>query len=366
MRFNVQRETLLRPLQQIIGAVERRQTMPMLGNVLLRSNDSGLTMTATDLEVELVAGVEMDIATSGEITLPARKLLDICRALPDDANLSIDASEGKAVIRALRSRFVLATLPAADFPMLGDIRVERSVKLPQVELKRLIDCTAFAMAQQDVRYYLNGLLLHVRAGSLRTVATDGHRLATCEFKTDVESEDSVQVIVPRKGVHELQRLLGDTDRDVQLELSSNHIRVSVPQLCFTSKLIDGRFPDYDRVIPKDGNNTVFVDREAFRQALSRTAILSSEKYRGVRLSLNGATMRIQAHNPDHEEAEEEVEIDYDGEALEIGFNVNYLLDVLTVVESDSVEIRFKDPNSSALLKAPSSEQSLYVVMPMRL
>jgi DNA polymerase-3 subunit beta len=366
MRFSVSREALLKPLQQIFGAVERRQTMPMLSNVLLRSNDEGASLTATDLEVELVAKVTLDGTVPGEVTLPARKLLDICRNLPEGANLAFDVAEGKATIRAMRTRFVLATLPAADFPSLGDIRADRIVTLAQAEFKHTIDQTAFAMAQQDVRYYLNGLLLQLGDDVLRCVATDGHRLATAELTASSVSDGAHQVIVPRKGVQELQRLLTSSEHDVQLELSSNHIRVRGDDLCFTSKLIDGRFPDYERVLPKDSNKTLTVDRESLRQALTRAAILSSEKFKGVRLSMGGSVMRVQSHNPDQEEAEEEIEVDYAGESLEIGFNVTYLLDVLNVMEGDSAEIRFKDANSSALIKALNSDRAVYVVMPMRL
>jgi len=366
MKFSIQRETLLKPLQQVIGAVERRQVMPMLGNVLLRSNERGMTMVATDLEVELMAGVDVDIDAPGETTLPARKLLDICRNLPEAANLAVQVTGAKASISSMRSRFVLATLPAADFPVIEDIHAEHRVTLAQRDLKRLTDRTVFAMAQQDVRYYLNGLLLHIGDGSLRAVATDGHRLATSKAGVEIQGDATHQVIIPRKGVLELQRILADSDQTIQIELSSNHIRAQVDELRFTSKLIDGRFPDYDRVVPRDSDKTVFVNREAFRSALVRTAILSSEKYRGVRLGLNGQVLKIQSHNPDQEEAEEELEVEYDGEPLEIGFNVNYLLDVLAVIGSETVEIKLKDANSSALLKAPTSDNSLYVVMPMRL
>jgi DNA polymerase-3 subunit beta len=338
----------------------------MLSNVLLRSKGFGMTITATDLELELVARIETVVETAGEITLPARKLLDICRALPDDAEIQVNVSNGKAIIRALRSRFVLATLPANDFPVIEDIQGDRTITVTQANLKWLIDRTAFAMAQQDVRYYLNGLLLHVENGLLRTVATDGHRLAMCELSTEVQSEAIYQVIIPRKAVHELQRLLSESDHTIELELSTNHIRIDVENLRFTSKLIDGRFPDYERVLPKDCDKAVFIDREALRQALTRTAILSSEKYRGVRLSLDGPSMKLQSHNPDQEEAEEVVEIDYASEPLEIGFNVTYLLDVLNVIDSESIEIKFKDASSSAMLKIPNSDQALYVVMPMRL
>lgn len=366
MKFSIQREFLLKPLQQVIGAVERRQTMPMLGNLLLRSSKSGMSMTATDLEVELVATVQVEIDEGDEITLPARKFLDICRALPEAANITISSSENKVSIHAMRSRFVLATLPAADFPVLENIPADHNININEGQFKRLIDRTAFAMAQQDVRYYLNGLLLHVDQDVLRTVATDGHRLATCGVSAEIQCESPHQIIIPRKGIHELQRLLTDAERIIEIEMSANHLRINLPEICFTSKLIDGRFPDYDRVVPKDGDKTAFVDRDIFRQALIRTAILSSEKYRGVRLSLQAGTMKLQAHNPDQEEAEEEIEIDYDGHPVEIGFNVNYLLDVLNVLDSSSIEIKLKDPNSSALLRAPASDQALYVVMPMRL
>ncbi len=366
MKFSIQRELLLQPLQQIIGVVERRHTMPMLANVLLRCEDSNITMTATDLEVELKATVELEQDNDEAVTLPARKLLDICRALPDDSSIEVNVSQGKAGIRAIRSRFVLTTLPAEDFPILENIHTTSKVILTEAQLKHLLYHTAFAMAQQDVRYYLNGLLLHVDQGSLRAVTTDGHRLAMCEINKEIESQGAHQVIIPRKGIQELQRLLSDSDKELELKLGTNHIRVKFRKLCFTSKLIDGRFPDYERVVPKDTNKTVFVDRHTLRQALIRTAILSNEKYRGVRLNLQGSLMMLQAHNPDQEEAEEEIEVDYDGEPLEIGFNVNYLLDVLNALESDNVEIRLKDANSSALLRSPASDQALYVVMPMRL
>lgn len=366
MKFSIQREVLLKPLQQIIGAVERRQAMPMLGNVLLRSNERGITMVATDLEVELLAGVDVDIESPGETTLPARKLLDICKNLPESAKLTLQVAEGRATLSALRSRFVLATLPAADFPVIEDIRAEQRVTLAQQTLKRLVEKTSFAMAQQDVRYYLNGLLLHIGEGNLRAVATDGHRLATSIERIDIEDDVVNQVIIPRKGVQELQRLLTDGDGAIEIELSANHIRARIGELRFTSKLVDGRFPDYDRVLPKDGDKTLRVNSDALRQGLIRTAILSSEKYRGVRLILDGQALKIQSHNPDQEEAEEDIEVEYDGEPLEIGFNVNYLLDVLGAINSETIEIKLKDANSSALLRDAVSENSLYVVMPMRL
>jgi len=366
MRFSIQRENLLKPLQQVIGAVERRQTMPILANVLIKTDSNRLTVTGTDLEVELVAEAGELQASEGEVTVPARKLLDICRALPDEAQLEFQAEGDRVVITSGRARFTLSTLPAADFPALDEISSSKELELSERELRHLILRSSFAMANQDVRYYLNGLMLEISASGIRTVATDGHRLAMCELTVPVNTESSQQVIIPRKGVQELLRLLEDSDDKVRLQIGSNHIRATLPHLRFTSKLIDGRFPDYDRVIPKDGDQVMRVERESLRKALSRASILSNEKYRGIRLVLAEGLLRIQAHNPEQEEAEDEIEAQYTGKAMEIGFNVTYLLDVLNTVEGDSIDATFKDANSSVLIRDPGAEDALYVVMPMRL
>ena len=366
MKIEIQREALLKPLQQVIGAVERRQTLQALGNVLIRSEDTGLSLTATDLEIELVAYLQSGATEPGEITVPARKLMDICKALPEGAAMALATEGEKLNIRSARSRFSLATLPAAEFPTLEDVSSSKTFSIPQGQLKSLIDRTGFAMANQDVRYYLNGLMLEASKGLLRAVATDGHRLAMCECETAIDTASSQQVIVPRKGVLELSRLLGDSDDEAQVQISANHIRISMAELRFTSKLIDGRFPDYDRVVPKGGDKVLSLERNGFRQALNRASILSNEKYRGIRLTLSEGVLKIQAHNPEQEEAEEEVEVSYGGEGLDIGFNVNYLLDVLNTVSGETVEMTFKDSNSSALVKDPAATEALYVVMPMRL
>jgi DNA polymerase-3 subunit beta len=366
MRFSIQRENLLKPLQQVIGAVERRQTMPILANVLIKTDSNRLTVTGTDLEVELVAEAGELQASEGEVTVPARKLLDICRALPEEAQLDFQAEGDRVVITSGRARFTLSTLPAADFPALDEISSSKELELSERELRHLILRSSFAMANQDVRYYLNGLMLEISASGIRTVATDGHRLAMCELPVPVNTESSQQVIIPRKGVQELLRLLEDSDDKVRLQIGSNHIRATLPHLRFTSKLIDGRFPDYDRVIPKDGDQVMRVERESLRKALSRASILSNEKYRGIRLVLAEGLLRIQAHNPEQEEAEDEIEAQYTGKAMEIGFNVTYLLDVLNTVEGDSIDATFKDANSSVLIRDPGAEDALYVVMPMRL
>lgn len=366
MKFQIRREDLLVPLQNVIGAVEKKQTLPALANILIKADETQLSLTATDLEIELVTTANIVAEESGETTLPARKLLDICRALPEEASISIAVDSNKAVVKTGRSRFTLATLPASDFPSLEKINAVAEFLLPQATLKELIEKTAFAMALQDVRYYLNGLLLEVSAGFLRAIATDGHRLAYCEKQADCDIEEIKQVIVPRKGIQELMRLLTDSDDSVNVMLGSNHIRIQTAEIRFTSKLIDGRFPDYNRVIPTDGQNRIIADRDSLRQALVRTSILSNEKYRGIRLIANENMLELQAQNPDQEEADVEVAVDYSGNGLEIGFNVNYLLDVLNVTDSSKVEAALRDSNSSCLVTYPDLPECKYVIMPMRL
>ena len=364
MKFSAEREAILAPLQAVMGVVERRQTMPILANVLLSAKGQNLSITATDLEVELVASANFDIAQGGEITVPGRKLLDICRALPERSNVTLSLEGEKALVRSGRSRFTLSTLPASEFPTIEEINASQTLTVPQADLRRLIDKTHFSMAQQDVRYYLNGMLLETDAKAMRAVATDGHRLALCEFALD-QKGTAQQVIVPRKGVLEMQRVLGH-DGEVELSIGSNHIRIKVDGVRLTSKLIDGRFPEYSRVIPADPPKLIAAERDQLRAALQRAAILSNEKYRGIRLGIRPNTIVIQAHNPEQEEAEEELEAGYEGEELEIGFNVNYLLDALAAVETEQVELGLTDANSSCLLRSPGSTDAKYVVMPMRL
>ncbi len=366
MKFQIDKETLLIPLQQIIGAVEKRQTMPALSNVLIRTTENSLTLTATDLEIELVSQIDIIIDEPGEITVPARKLLDICKSLANDATIKFTVKDNKALIQSDRSRFTLATLPANDFPALDAINSIYEFEIQQNTLRDLIDKTAFAMAQQDVRYYLNGLMLEVSSNILRAVATDGHRLAYCEKETNADIADIKQVILPRKGVLELVRLLNDSDDTVKMILGSNHLQVEFDGLRLTSKLIDGRFPDYNRVMPVDGGNVVMANRDQLRQSLMRASILSNEKYRGIRLILEKNLIKLQAQNPDQEEADVEQEVDYSGDEIEIGFNVNYMLDVLNVTNSDTVKAELRDSNSSFLLTYPDQEDCKYVIMPMRL
>ena len=366
MKTIIKREEMLGPLQQVIGAVERRQTLPILGNVLLKSNAGTLTLTATDLEIEMVSRVDSSTSEDFQTTLPARKLLDICKALPDGSDIEFSIEENRAVLTSARSRFTLATLPATDFPGLDEIEEQQSFSIPQSKLKELFDNTAFAMAQQDVRYYLNGILVEISPDLIRLVATDGHRLALSNYPSEISVSSEKQIIIPRKGVLELSRLLDNSESPAKIVLSQNHIRVETARLVFTSKLIDGKFPDYKRVIPVDGNKILEVNRESLKNSLSRIAILSNEKYRGIRLTLASGNLSIQANNPDQEEAEEEISVVYDDSEMEIGFNVTYIIDVLNVLDSENVYIKLKDANSSCIISDSEDSESLYVVMPMRL
>ena len=366
MRFTLQREAFLKPLAQVVNVVERRQTLPVLANFLVQVHNGQLSLTGTDLEVEMVSRIAVEDAQDGETTIPARKLFEIIRALPDGSRITVSQAGDKITVQAGRSRFTLATLPANDFPSVDEVEATERVTIGEATLKELIERTAFAMAQQDVRYYLNGLLFDLRGDALRTVATDGHRLALCETELEKPSGSKRQIIVPRKGVTELQRLLESGDREIELEVGRSHVRVKRDDVTFTSKLIDGRFPDYEAVIPIGADREVQVDREALRASLQRAAILSNEKYRGIRVEVSPGNLKISAHNPEQEEAQEEIEAETEVSDLAIGFNVNYLLDALSALRDENVIIQLRDSNSSALVRESSNEKSRHVVMPLRL
>lgn len=367
MQFSIARDALLKPLQLVAGVVERRQTMPVLANVLLVLEDDHLSLTGTDLEVEIVGRVKVEqVAETGEITVPAKKFLDICKNLPEGSTIDFTLEDQKVNVFCGKSRFNLSTLPASEFPAVESGADDLVFNTQQKEIKRLIERTGFAMAQQDVRYYLNGMLWELRSGSLRAVATDGHRLAMCTRTVNVEYDDVKQAILPRKGVVELSRLLTDPDGSVQLVLGATHIRAHTADFTFTSKLVDGKFPDYERVLPRNGDKIVMGEREALRQAFTRTAILANEKYRGVRFVLTSGMLTVTANNPEQEEAEEQITVEYEGGDLEVGFNVSYLQDVSSVIDSAQMKMTLSDTNSSVLIEDPENTDSVYVVMPMRL
>ena len=371
MKFTIDRETLLAPLLTVRGVIEQRHTLPILSNILISARNGVLAFTATDSEVELQARVSVDVSVDGEITVPARKTIDICQALPAHARVDFEVDDAnRAHIRSGRSRFALTTLPASDYPSTEEIADESVFAITQSELKRLIDLTQFAMARQDVRYYLNGLLLEIAPRGLKAVATDGHRLAVARFEseTGVEEEASKAIIVPRKGVLELARLLTSEDAELSVRAGSNALQLTVGNVRFTSKLIDGRFPDYTRVIP-DGDacdKRLAIERESLRQCLIRASVLSSDKHRTVRLTLDAGTLTVAANNPEQETALDEIEIEYDGGSLEIGFNVSYLIDALGTLPSETADIFLTDSSSSCLIQPHDQSSCQFVVMPMRL
>jgi DNA polymerase-3 subunit beta len=373
--IKTQRDRLLAPLQSVSGIVEKRHTLPILSNVLLEKKGDRLTFLATDIEIQITTSTTDAIGDGdGAITVGARKLQDILRSLPESAEVSLILEEKRLQVRAGKSRFSLQTLPAEDFPRMalsdGDLK---KFTVTQKQFRQLLAQTQFSMAAQDVRYYLNGLLLLVDGSELRTVATDGHRLAYASMPLEnapealrAEGAARQELILPRKTVLELNRLLTDSDEPLSIEMTANQIRFQFGHINLVSKLIDGKFPDYERVIPATLKNIVPLNRAALLQSMVRAAILTNEKFRGVRLILSPGSLKIIAANAEQEEAIEEIEVDYNGDALDVGFNVGYLLDVLNNTSVESVEWGFNDANSSALLTIPGNDRFKYVVMPMRI
>ena len=367
MKFSINRELLLKPLLLVSGAVERKSTLPILGNILFHVSDQSLTLTATDLELEMVAYAVVDNqGDEGKLTIPARKLLDICKSLPENSMIKFTAQDDTVKLSSGRSRYSLSTLPATDFPNIEEWKGDVEFKLLKSELLRLIESTHFSMANQDVRYYLNGMSIESEGSEIRSVATDGHRLAICKISNVSLTLPARQVIVPRKGILEIIRLLSPVDEEVDVFLGSNHIRIIDSEFSFTSKLVDGRFPDYRRVLPRNGDKIFITDKEQLRQVLSRASILSNEKFKGVRLNFSNALLKITANNPEQEQAEEELEINFPYENLEVGFNVSYVLDVLSAIKDEQVKFTLADANSSVVIEGANSGEALYVVMPMRL
>lgn len=365
MQITISRDEFIKPVSLVAGVVERRQTLPILSFIKMRQAAGRLTLTGTDLEIEMSAEVAVGVGEA-EFTVPARKLFDICRALPDGSSITLTKQGEKVVLKAGKSRFTLQTLAPKDFPSIDAAAWELVLTVPQQALKALFERTQFCMAQQDVRYYLNGLCLELGADGTRAIATDGHRMAMSQMESSV-SAGARQIIVPRKGIHEMARLLGSGDEAVEILIAPNHLRLQTKDgVVFTTKLIDGRFPDYTKVVPPSQSKIVELDRVAFREALGRVAILSNEKYRGVRLNLSDGKLSASAHNPEQEEAVEEIDAEYRGENLEIGFNVNYLIEAVNAVASTTVQLGLNDGSSSCVLWAPNDTNTRYIIMPMRL
>ncbi|WP_020558187.1 DNA polymerase III subunit beta [Thiofilum flexile] len=367
MKFTHSRETLLEALQATLSAIEKKQTAPILENVLIQVRDGAIHWRGTNLELEVAISTPIIDATLGEVTLPARKLFDICKSLPPESMIEFNIEDNRAKISCGRSRFELIALPASEFPDLEDIQINHEFMIPENIFKQLFDSVSFAMANQDVRYYLNGLLLELIPTHVRSVATDGHRLSLYTYQMPTHVSDKIQIIVPRKSILELTKLLrSDNQTNIKIQLSNNHLRVQLDHLRFTTKLVDGRYPDYQAAVPPQGKIRVEIDRKELKEVLARVAILSNEKFRGVRLELDNNKLRVQSNNPEQESAQDEIDVLYQGEEFSIGFNVNYLLDAVNHLDSDSMYMNFNSPESSALITDPHNDNIRNVVMPIRL
>ncbi len=360
------RDALLKPLQAVSGIVERRHTLPILSNVLLECKKGKVRFVATDLEIQIATEAECGVkGNDAAVTTSARKLQEILRVLPEKTNVVLEQKENRMLVKAGKSHYSLQTLPAEDFPRQTQVSAQHKEKIPQKQLKRLFSLVQYAMAQQDVRYYLNGLLLVIEGDQIKVIATDGHRLGYASIKQKQKTTPQ-EVILPRKAVIEICRLLDDVDEEVIINVSPNQVIFSFSNIELTTKVIDGKFPDYTRVIPSSHQKQIRISREILQQALQRIAILANEKFRGVRWVLTEGNLRIVCTNNEQEEAQEELDVDYKGEPLDIGFNISYLLDVLNNLNCDQVECAFGDANSSALITIPGSGEFKYVVMPMRI
>lgn len=368
MNINIQKETLEKPLAQVIGVVEKRQTLPILGNVFMELNQGTLTLVGSDLETEITTRVDNVSGQDGKTTVSAKKLFDICRSLKNEALLTlVTESDNKMVVSAGKSRFTLQTLSADDYPRLEETHWKHEFSIQQKQLNRLLTKTSFSMAQQDVRYFLNGLLLEIHNDHILSVATDGHRLAKTQVNVNDTGVEFVQSIVPRKAVLEIGKFLDAGSEDlVDVKLNTSHISIKSGNFMFISKLIDGRFPDYEKVIPANLDKHIIIGRENLIEILGRAAILSNEKFRGVSLKVENNLLQVRSHNPDQEHAKDEMEVSYSENPIEIGFNVSYLLEALRACDSESIDLGLLDPNTSCTFHAEGSSDTLYLIMPMRL
>ena len=372
MQFVITKEALLTPLQLVSGVVDNRQDMPILANVLLTIDGDKLSLVGTDIETEITSRSALNESYDlFEVTVPAKKLLDICRASNDKSDIRFTHKDNRFVIQSGKSRFSISTLPAVNFPQLEEGPAQVEFSLLQGGLKRIIENVSFSVAQEDIRYYLNGVLLEIKDNKIVAVATDGHRLSMSALPSEAEAPSlpeglSYQVIIPRKGVMELMRLLNSPEETVGVAIGEKQLKLHTNTVTFLTKLVDSRYPDYTAVIPKQCDNIVSIDRERFRQAITRSIILFSEKVRGIRLQFSNGLLRLKTTNQDQEEASDEIEIDYDGQDFDLSYNASYLLDVLSAIKSKSVEFCFNNAQSSALIREAADANSLYVVMPMKL
>ncbi len=366
MKFIIDREQLLEPLQQIVNVIEKRQTMPILANVLLKIESGKLVLTGTDLEIQIIAAVQIEIIEEGSITVPARKLFDIFRNLPEQAKIRVELVEDKIKIHSGRSRFSLSTLAADDYPEFSEGTMDCQFFINSGQFKKSLDKTIFCMANQDVRYYLNGLMLNISNNILKLVASDGHRLSIYEDEINQATGVESKIILPRKGVIELSRLLDDSDTEISASFSSNNIKILYKNLIFSAKLIDAKYPEFGKVFMQEFNNQIRIQKQVLKDALTRVSILANEKFKGVNLNINSDSLKLTTHNPEHEEAEEELVIDYDGEPISISFNAQYLLEAVSNLDSEMAVITIASNGSSCFIEEPEQRLFKFIVMPMRI
>ena len=366
MKFIINREAILTPLQQIVSVIEKRQTMPILSNVLIVIDDDQLILTGTDLEIQIIAKINITSATPGSITVPARKFLDICRLLPNGAEIKFEQLDDKVKILSNRSRFSLSCLPADNYPEFSESELENQFFINAGKFKKALDKTVFCMANQDVRYYLNGLLLNISNSKIKLVASDGHRLSIYEDTLDEGTGYEARIILPRKGVLELGRLLDDPDVELKVEFSNNNIRIFIKNLIFSAKLVDSKYPDFGKVFQQEFFNPIHIQKQILKDALTRVAILSNEKFKGITLDITPDSLRISTHNPEHDEAEEELVIEYEGEPLSIAFNAQYLQDAVSNLDSEIAVLTIASNASSCFIDEPNVCVYKFIVMPMRI
>ncbi|MEQ1559270.1 MAG: DNA polymerase III subunit beta [Methyloglobulus sp.] len=366
MKYIINRESLLPSLQQIVGVIEKRQTMPVLANVLMVVEGESLTLTGTDLEIQIVAKINISTASPGAITVPARKLLDICRLLPSNADIHFEKLNDKVKVLSNRSRFSLSCLPAEHYPEFAESEMDRQFSIPASKLKKALEKTIFCMANQDVRYYLNGLLLNISNNKFKLVSSDGHRLSIFEDDLVQPTGYEARIILPRKGVLELYRLLDNSESELTVIFSNNNIKITIDQLVFSAKLVDAKYPDFGKVFQQAFFEPIAIPKQELKETLTRVAILANEKFKGVTFDIVSGSMKISTHNPEHDEAEEELTIGYKGEPLSIAFNAQYLLDAITNLDSDSVLLTIASNASSCFVDEPEQSEYKFIVMPMRL
>ncbi len=366
MKLVINREQLLPALQKIVNVIEKRQTMPILSNVLMNASENKLTLTGTDLEIEIITHLQVPVDVPGMVTVPARKFLDICRLLPNEADIRLEQKDDKVIVLSGKGRFSLSTLPADNYPEFSLSDFDYQFEISAAQLKKALDKTLFCMANQDVRYYLNGIFLNVSNSQLKMVASDGHRLSIYQDALASETGYETRIIVPRKGILEISRLLDDPELEIKVQFSNSNIQLSFNNILFSAKLVDAKYPDFNRIFEQDFHPSIFIDKAMLKDALTRVSVLSNEKFKGITLDISSDNLKISAHNQEHDEAEEELVLTFEGENISISFNAQYLLDAVSNVDSDIAELSIASNNSTCFIIEPEQDTYKFIVMPMKI